>query len=39
MFDWHRALTAEQITSSTLLKMLFEIRAQVLIKENGMLDM
>jgi len=27
MFDWHRALTAEQITNSSLLKMLFEIRA------------
>jgi len=39
MFNWHRALTAEQITNSMLLKMLFEIRAQVLIKQNGMLDM
>ena len=35
MFDWHWALsTGENVTSSTLQNKLFEIRAQVLIKQN-----
>jgi len=40
MFDWHWVLTAgENVTSSTLQNKLFEIRAQVLIKQNIFLGM
>ena len=40
VFDWHLALTAGEMPqlSSSLQNKLFEIRAQVLIKQNVMLD-